>query len=236
MKHKKGLILASLVTIFAMSLGLVYFFSFDDQEANVGQTELPTFINIDLDVKSANVKIVEGDGFTINYSLHGRETIKELKVEDDTLIFDTGIDFFFKPSFGNWFVEITVPHGYELNEIELNSTAGQIELKDRVFNSADLSTTAGQIIVENVVCNDLDLETVSEKIVLLESDISEGVEAKSVSGYIEISMPASTITAESIGGVNVDGIDQGYKYELSIGYPSLKAKSVSGKIIITTAE
>lgn len=240
MQHKKRLIVVPLIVALTIALGILYFVDLNDNGSYVEQSKLPAFVNIDLDVKSADVKIIEGENFGINYSFHGREKIKELKVENETLILDTWLDFhdkginFHKLSFGNWFVEITVPKDYELNEIELNSTSGDIEIKNRNFTNGDLSTTGGQILLENVACNDLNLDTVSEKIALIGSSVVGDVEAKSVSWDIEITMTASSIKAESIGDVYINGLDQGHKYEISNGKPSIEARSVSGEIVIST--
>lgn len=202
--------------------------------SNSSKMELAPFQNLEISVMSADVTITEGDTYSVEYRLHGREKVERLEVVNDTLYFDTGFDLFWKPTGGHWSVRITVPEGTEFETVSLKSTSGDIHFSGYSFENGIFNTTSGDVTVSEVDCKTLSINTVSHDISLANSTVSDEAALETVSGNISVDAPFGTIQAKSVGNIKYNGADQGGKFSIDQGHPDLIAKSVSGKIIINT--
>lgn len=201
---------------------------------NNDQLELKPFKNIELSVMSGDVTIVEGDKYSIEYKLHGREKVETLEVKNDTLYFDTGFDTRWKPASGQWSVLVTVPKGTNFESVNIKSTAGDISFSGYSFENGSFITTSGDVNISDVDCKTIYINTVSHDISLLNSTITEKADLDTVSGSIKVDAPFNTIQAKSVGNIKYNGQSQGGKFSIAQGNPALTAKSVSGEIIIDT--
>ena len=233
--HKKLLkVIVSLLTVGIILVALNYLLFFDKEKQTSGTMTLNPFANLQVEVLSADVEIIEGEEFTLSYKLHGREKIQRAEVIDGTLFFKTGFDFKWRPTKGNWNVVVTIPKGTVLENIDIKTVAGDVEINNHDFNSIHAKSTAGEIALSHINCNDMTLDTIAEDIEIKDCVVSELVRAKSVAGDIEVKLPAQSIYAESFGGIKYQGQKQGNRFELKGAFPGLELKSVSGKIEIDT--
>ncbi len=202
--------------------------------SNSGELELDPFQNIELSVISGDVTIAEGDTYSVEYRMHGREKVKKAEVVNDTLYFDTGFDMSWKPTSGRWYVLVTVPKGTEFESVNLKSTAGDICFSGFSFENGEFDTTSGDVTVSEVDCKTISIHTVSHDISLVNSTISDEATLETVSGNIEVDAPFNKIQAKSVGNIQYNGQDQGRKFSIDQGHPDLMVKSVSGEITIDT--
>ena len=239
MKYKGFIIFAVLVCTVVALLGVGALFrgglDAPASSKNSGEQTLDAFESIDIDVKSADIILEEGEQFAITYRLHDQEKIKRLEVEDGTLHFDTSIDFKWKPTYDKWSITLTIPKGAPLHTLKLETVAGEIEIADRSFQQGYFETTAGEIVAKGLHCEKLTLKTVSEDVHLVNSEVIQEVDIQTVSGAIEALVPVSTIHAESVGAIYLNGEAQGRRLFLEGEGPTLRAKSVSGTIEINNA-
>ena len=236
MKHKYFFILPVIILIGAVLFGAGWFLMGADPDNRSGKLELDSFANIDLSVMSGDVTITEGDGYAVEYRLHGREKVKRAEVVNNTLYFDTGFDMQWKPGTGDWFVMITVPAGTEFESVRLKTTAGDIDFANYNFQNGTFETTAGDVEISGVLCDTLNVHTVSDDITLTACTVAQKAELETVSGDIEVEAPFSSIQAKSVGGISFNGADQGRRFSIGQGTPELEASSVSGDIEIVTAD
>ena len=130
--HKKILkIILSLLIIGIILMAINYFLFFDEEKQTSGTINLSSFANLQVDVLSADVEIIEGEEFTLSYTLHGREKIRNAEVVGDTLFFTTGFDFKWKPTKGDWKVTITIPKDTILEKVDIKTVAGDIMMANR---------------------------------------------------------------------------------------------------------
>ncbi len=210
----KKIVLISLATAFlgVAMLGLGYIFTqnlldpkeniVDAQPSNLEKdttSELTSFKNVDINVAAADISIVEGENFSVEYSLHEQERVKTLKVMDDTLVFETTYDPKWKGDFGNWHVTIRVPKHHTFGTIHVSSIAGDLALKDRQFETAHLKTTSGEIVLSGVEAKELTLKTVSDDISVQGGEISSII-AESVAGDISVAGRIDSVSLNSISG------------------------------------
>lgn len=236
MKHKYLLYFVVAVVSGALlyTAGWLLMGSQNNSSANSGKLELDPFQSIELSVMSGDVTIAEGDAYSVEYRLHGREKVKRAEVVNNTLYFDTGFDMRWRPASGHWSVLVTVPKGTNFESVNIKSTAGDIQFSGHSFQNGTFITTSGDVTVSDVDCKNLSINTVSHDISLVNSRISEEAALETVSGKIKVDAPFSRIQAKSVGNIQYNGQDQGSKFSIDQGNPSLTAKSVSGKIIIVT--
>ena len=235
--HKKILkIILSLLIIGIILVAINYFLFFDEEKQTSGTINLSSFANLQVDVLSADVEIIEGEEFTLSYTLHGREKIRNAEVVGDTLFFTTGFDFKWKPTKGDWKVTITIPKDTILEKVDIKTVAGDIMMANRDCNSIYAKSIAGEIELNHINCNDMTLDTVAEDIEIKDCVVSELVRAKSIAGKIETRLSAESIYAESFGGIKYQGLKQGNRFELKGMFPGLELRSVSGKIVIDKIE
>ena len=195
-------------------------------------SKLEPFTSIRLDVKSADVSILYGESYSIGYNLHGREPVKTLEVQNGTLIFDTGFSHRWMGGDGDWSVTIIVPEGTVFDTVELESTAGDIRLNNLTAADLTVKTTSGEIELEAITCDNLTAKSVSDDIELENSQIALSAKLDTVSGDIFAEGRFGAVWAKSIGGVKLNGADQGRKLSIGTGTPALSAESVSGEIEI----
>ena len=218
-----------------------------------GEHKLDPFTSIELSVQAPHVHLEVGEEYSIRYSLHSRETIKELEVRDGVLHFSTGLDPKWKPDGSSHEVVVTIPETAELERVELRSTAGDVELTDRTVDEGILSSVSGNVSVRKLQSGRLEASSTSGDLVLegafdtvkghsvsgfieLAGQVSAGAVLDTVSGEVRYEAPFGALTAESIGGVRLDGEKQGSRLSLGSGEPAVELSSISGTIFVGTAE
>ncbi len=214
---------------------------------NVEKNELEEFHSIKINAMSPDIRVTEGEDYSVEYRLHDREHIEKLEVENGVLIFETGFNLDFDIDYSNFHINVTIPKGTELQTLELTSVDGDIFTDVNVVKNASLITTAGEVEINGTQINELQAKSTSENIYL--NGTFENIDAHStagdltiisenfigelttVSGNIEIETNQEALTASSFGEVRYNGDNKGYRYE-SGNNTLLTVQSVSGKIII----
>ena len=198
---KYGIILALVPIIFA---GCGENKELSPSDANSAKGEAVSevteaFTDIRVSAASGTITLSEGEEFSLSYHLSEKEIVKEAYVKDGTLIFSTGADRRFKPDFGDFYVDITIPEGHSLSEIDLSSVAGDVVLKVSDFEDAELFTVSGSIKAENTSGKKLEAETTSGNIEFTNVKSVEA-EAQTVSGKITSEGNFGKFEGETISG------------------------------------
>lgn len=175
---KKIIVILSVVLILGSVLfGIGYFLSNNDsdsvEQSPKTELELDEFNSIEIKVKAADIKIQEGDTFSISYKLHDRERVKQAEVLDGTLYFITEFDMNWKVDFDDWNICITLPKGRTLEDLSLSTIDGDIEFDGRTIDIANLKSTSGNIKLTNIIAEQVNCEVTSGEISITESQVTE---------------------------------------------------------------
>ena len=175
---KKIIAILSVVLILGSVLfGIGYFLSNNDsdsvEQSPKTELELDEFNSIEIKVKAADIKIQEGDTFSISYKLHDRERVKQAEVLDGTLYFITEFDMNWKVDFDDWNICITLPKGRTLEDLSLSTIDGDIEFDGRTIDIANLKSTSGNIKLTNIIAEQVNCEVTSGEISITESQVTE---------------------------------------------------------------
>ncbi len=179
---KKIIIVLTSLLIFGTVLTGVAFFLDDEDTQTIGSVQtkeikLDEFNNLVVDAISADIIIENGDNFSISYQLHHREKIEKAEVVDGTFYFVTGIDKRigrrFKLDNEEHIIYITVPNTIDLNNINLSTVSGDIEIDERAIGKASLNSVSGDISLTGVTAEQVDCEVVSGDIDIIKSNIIE---------------------------------------------------------------
>lgn len=226
---KKIIVILSVVWILGSVLfGIGYFLSNNDsgsvEQSLKTELNLGEFNSIEVKVKAADIKIQEGDTFSISYTLHDRERVKQAEVVDGTLYFVTGFDINWKVDFDDWNICITLPKGRTLEDLSLSTIDGDIEFDGRTIDIANLKSTSGNIKLTNIIAEQVNCEVTSGEISITESQVTEATGVgKATDIYFDGSF--ENVTINTVSGsckLNSDTIK-----DISI-------RSVSGNIETTT--
>ncbi len=120
--------------------------------------EINEFHSLTLETVSANVRIVSGDAWTMDYTLWGA-TAWYMADNPDGHLQLLGLDAKqqYVPKSESLFITITVPEGTELSDIRINSLYGNIEVENITCHSLSLSSNSGDIRMDGIVAEDMDL-------------------------------------------------------------------------------
>ncbi len=245
----------------------------EDQRSEVDttgdQSSIDAFTDININVMSADIYLIYGDEYALEYNIHDREKVKISDVSKGVLSFETTFNLDFKVDYGDWYVKVTVPKDSEIGDLNLSTAAGDILIEDAVLKNAKLNSTSGKVTVVNSKMDTVEIKTVSGEISIKDSEIltvkaknkaenilltgifsdvdinsiagnisingtiSDGVKIESISGNIDmISTKPMKLLAESIGKIEYNNKNQGYKFDNSQGDANFHLKSVSGKVKI----
>lgn len=166
MKKTLYIVVLCLFTAFAIIFGTVRvirdttrdFFNFSgwpkvfsnvSGESEVGDAGLEEFSSIDIDADVASVKIVYGSENKIEYDC-SKELIPTYSVENNTLVVKQKNNV--HTLFGNSKAKIviTVKDKTVLNRIKIESSVGNVNIKDIVVNELDVDCSVGNIELKKV--------------------------------------------------------------------------------------
>lgn len=233
------------------------------------QSQLDPFTDINIEVMSADIYLIYGDEYSLEYNIHDREKIKTFDVSNGVLNFDTTFKLDFKVDYGDWYVKVTIPKASEIADLNLTTVAGDIVIEDAVLENAKLNSTSGEVRVANSKIDMVEIKTVSSEISIKDSEIttvkaknkaddiiltgtfgdvdissisgnlkvdgtiSDSAKIETTSGNIDIiSTQLIETLAESLGKIEYNNKNQGYKFNNSQGNDKFHLKSVSGRIQI----
>jgi len=222
-------------------------FSDDVKVVEMPKTNVEKFSDIEIDMSAADIHLIENteDAFAVEYKFEADNEICEVKDDKLTIKNQNGK---FKINFFNWnfsdddyYVNVYYPKGTDFNLINLDTSAGDIDLLNELScNMLKIDTSAGDVTLKNVKGElDLDMSAGDVKIEDCEFgkcifDMSAGdvdIDNCTVAGG-KVDMSAGSFTAKdliltaslkmdmSAGGVKIDFVDGqkiGYDFDLSAG-------------------
>lgn len=159
--------------------------------------EMEPFSNIEISVIGADIHVVEGDDYAVDYQFHNREVVERLEISNDTLYLSTGYNWEWKPEHGNFYVVVTVPKGTPLKVVNLSTVAGDIVIENQAYTSGALGTTSGKVALTNVTAEQVKAQTVSGAISVKESKVQD-LSADNKTGHIELHGEFATVNAYSV--------------------------------------
>ena len=237
----------------------------ESQQPSQGAVELDgTFVRLDLDIILGDVSIRTGSdwGLTLESSgqdRHGEDYLLHYSLEHDTLsIWSTPEQLNTDGSSEiTARVEITVPEGWTLERVSLDTVSGDVTLTEVTADEVSVDTTSGDVTAQRLTAGSIRLETVSGDVNLGCPTAPSEVSLDSVSGDLSLSGPLSPdtrltttsgdieITADSTeeecaydlscvsGGIRIGGTSIESSIRKAEGELSLNANSVSGDITVS---
>lgn len=178
-----------------------------------GVQYLEGFSKVDLEIVASNLQIkAEGDSYRVEYAQVSNSTKisnkdGELKVTDNRKIIT--------PTNGG-VITIYVPEGSELEEVELEMGAGNVEIENINSKKIDFSFGAGSVAVKNLVAANSKIECGAGQVIIEESDLTNtdldtGVGKLVYSGYMKgksnINCGIGEVDLNLAGGPDLYSID-----------------------------
>ena len=193
-----------------------------DYEESFSNTYDTNIENISIEVVSSNVYILKDDSTSnikVTYEGNG-----ELRVSEGSTTL-TLEEKFKKWNLGNirkGNLEIIVPANLE--DLEISSASGDIEIKDISGNTLNLDNVSGKILLDNISYEKIDIESISGNITIDNMGFDEG-NFNNVSGSINANIIKvwDEFSIETISG----DIELSLAKEIS---PNITFESVSGKL------
>ena len=164
-----------------------------------GELKLKKFKNIQLSVLSPNIRIQRGEDWSIRYTLHAKEEITRAEVVDETLFFTSGFQMTPGMGFEDFELVITIPADAQLEDVELSTAAGTIELADLTMEALDAESVSGSVKLTGLVCQSLDAESISGDVILTNCTAKEA-EASSTSGGVRLDGSFGDADLHSVSG------------------------------------
>uniref|UniRef100_UPI00344BB890 DUF4097 family beta strand repeat-containing protein n=1 Tax=Carnobacterium TaxID=2747 RepID=UPI00344BB890 len=161
--------------------------------------KIEDFTDIDIDVMSANIFLVYGDDYSLKYNIHDREKIKTLDVSNGVLRFSTTFKLDMTVDYGDWYVQVTIPKGTELGDLNLNTVSGDIAIEDSILKNAQLNSTSGEVSIINSKIDTAEIKSVSNKISIEDSEILK-IKAENKSDDIILTGTFHDIDLYSVAG------------------------------------
>ena len=169
MKKNLYLVIISIITILVIIFSTCFhignvvskFFPFgvfwNDEDTSMSGDDievsesLDAFENIKVDASASDVRISYGDGFSWRYE--GDSALKpDVKIDGNTLVVNENNDIRFH--WGDWNTDckttITIPEGTKLDRITVDSSAGNLLMKDVAANRIDAELSAGNVNLKNI--------------------------------------------------------------------------------------
>ena len=198
----------------------------DNHNSDDQKSQIDSFTDINIEVMSADIYLIYGDEYSLEYSIHDREQVKTFDVSNGVLSFDTSFNLDFKVDYGDWYVKVTVPKDSEIGDLNFKTVAGDILIEDAILKKAKLNSTSGEVRLVNSKIDAVEIKTVSSEILIKDSEIVS-VKANNKSDDIILTGIFTSLDLYSIAGdIAVNGtILQGAKLE-----------TISGNIDITSSE
>ncbi len=216
---------------------------------NSGKSDLPLqaepqavepFSSIEIDVLAADISVIPGEEWSVSYHLSEKEPLKRFGVEQGTLYVETTFDPSERFEHKDWFITVTVPAGTALDEVELDTISGSVELRGITCDSASLSSTSGKVEAQDIRARELEMNSTSEKITA--ADVScDSFEAETVSSDVQAEgtfgeMEVSTVSGntEVVGSISSSGELESVSGDISLSLKhaaSIQASS-RGTILI----
>lgn len=173
--------------------------SFSNSYSRNSTLSLTPFQSIQVNVIAADIRVVVGDQWKIDYSLSNIEKPIQCEVRNGTLYFETTKDQRFSTSHRNRYVTITVPRLEEFQNISLTTVSGDIELESVTTQSARFKTTSGDVELDQVTAQQLDVKCISGSVETSQCRIdSLGVDI--VSGDIEAHGDFDRLSLKTVSG------------------------------------
>ncbi len=188
--------------------------------SNSGQNDLPlqaesqaldSFDSIKIDVLAADISVIPGEEWSVSYHLSDKEPLTRFGVEQGTLYIETTFDPHERFQHRDWFITVTVPAGTSLEDVELDTISGNVEIRGFSCDSASLSSTSGTVEAQDIRAEDLKMHSTSEKITVGKA-ICDDFEAETVSSDVYAEgefgeMDISTVSGDTevIGSVSSEG-------------------------------
>lgn len=221
----------------------------EDDIVTKEKTSIDAFKDIDIDVDEATIQFFENDTdeYAIEFSLYQYNDEITCKVEDEKLILSNEVGNIINFGFG-WsfdderYVKVYYPKGAEFGDIELDTSAGKIQLQSEMTcNSIKVDSSAGSVKVSNVKSNSTNFEMSAGSLTVencelgaVDIDMSAGsctvINSTFAGGAVDMSAGSFTATGftltgsldmdMSAGSVDiafVDGQEIGYDFDLSAG-------------------
>lgn len=193
-----------------------------------------TKIDIDLNHFNLMLSPSDNDQLIINTLEDARAYVlvekkgNKLHIEEKTKF--SGIKHFFTKTNDSFAIEVKIPEGLPLNNLNLESVSGNITISDLNLEGVktDIETVSGEVKLENLTTRKSNLETVSGCIEI--NDVTtEKLDIETISGevaLVEITSPA--ISIDTVSG-NVDAEINGAEEEYRISIESLTKEVVYRK-------
>ena len=205
------------------------------------------FTNVNIDVQAADIQILQGKEFSIQYHLDEKEKIITAQIDNGTLTLITEPGLGWHPGRKKGQVIITLPEQQKLNQVDLNTVSGTVTLEQITMDTGNIRTTSGQIRITDTEADHLDAENKTGALSIsgmvntislhsisgsltLQGQVNTSASLETVSGKIEVEAPFNTVHAESMREITVNGQKQGRQFNFGKDSPQLNVKSVSGKI------
>lgn len=163
------------------------------------EKEVQEFSNIEVNIKSGDIIIEEGDVFSVKYNISDKEKIQRLEVVDGTLYFVTEFDDLFGLSLNHGEVRITMPKGHNIGKLNLSSVDGDIKFSDRTIKNGILNSVSGDIILDNITSDSINCEGISGDITLRNSIITQVI-GNTTSSDISVDGSFLDVTLKSVSG------------------------------------
>lgn len=148
--------------------------------------DLKSFRNIDVEINAGDISVVPGEDYTIHYQLHGKETISDLRVEDDTLKMETSFDGEWTPDECRKFVTITVPKGTKLGEISMKTGSGNIDFTGYDYTDGKFDSGSGNVNLSEAECKTVSVNA-GAGIISLTGYKADDADLETVTGNINVS-------------------------------------------------
>ncbi|WP_027438218.1 DUF4097 family beta strand repeat-containing protein [Lachnospira multipara] len=231
---KKYKIVLYTITLIAVLLGLYinvfrYSFNFDFSGAKSSTIDYSgkEVNQINANIDAANVRILYGDSFKVEYNLPSKSEINanledgNLTIEENNSSKVVGVSFFGNNS---GVITITLPYDTNLDKIDIDLSAGNIDIDEiasattSIKNSAgnvelykvsienlNINTSVGNVKVTDCTVNDCIIDVKTGNIKVKDSDIETGSCTCQV-GNVKISGDIGDLKADSkLGNVKVNG-------------------------------
>lgn len=242
-----------IISIFAIT-GFVILFSMGCRMGFMGgkniksisdKVKTDTFKSIDVDTDVVNFKIEEGDGYYVKYEFPS-EFDTDIKVEGDTLKAKVKAKKSFSlVDFGNnWNMKkcdltVIVPRGTQLDDLNVLTNAGNINLDDLTLDEITLNCDAGNVVMDNIKGGRCKIDTDAGNIQVRNSDLAD-LDLDTEAGNVEFDntkMKDIVIDTE-MGNIDLDDVTFGKgEVKTSMGvidvdgaYDKLNAKSQLGAV------
>jgi DUF4097 and DUF4098 domain-containing protein YvlB len=225
MKTFKTIYLITIITITVCVVGLFGARRFGRLSGLFGSPDIvkdsvktEPFQEIQLEADVADFKIIEGDEYRVDYSYPSNITVTG-KVENGVLkvnvrgkVNKNGNNFLRINGKGIQTVDtkltIVVPEGSDLSKIDLSVDAGNIELKDRVFDDVVIASAACNVELYKITSDKVKITADTGKI-LVEKSTSKDAEFTLSAGALEVNDSTfdTVDVTGSLGSIRFDESD-----------------------------